>query len=40
LEKQSRNIRPIMIGEVICHLVAHILTTQFKDTFAEHFNCH
>jgi hypothetical protein len=29
-----------MIGEVTYRLVAHILTIQFRDIIAEHFNYH
>jgi hypothetical protein len=40
LEKQSRGICPIMISEVTCRLVAHILIIQFRDTLVKHLNCH
>jgi hypothetical protein len=40
LEKQSRCIHPITIGEVTYHLVAQTLIIQFKDSLAKHFNLH
>jgi hypothetical protein len=40
LGKQVEGVRPIMIGKVICYLVAYTLVIQFKDTFAKHFSPH
>jgi hypothetical protein len=40
LEKQTHNIRPIMIRNVTYWLVDHALTIQFSDTFVNHFSPH
>ncbi len=38
--ESNLKVCPIMIGEMTCRLVAHILAIQFRDIIAEHFNCH
>ncbi len=38
--ESNLEVCPIMIGEMTCRLVAHILAIQFRDIIAEHFNCH
>ncbi|KAL2634214.1 hypothetical protein R1flu_005693 [Riccia fluitans] len=37
LEKPSRGVRPITVGEVLYRLIAHSLGFQFWEALADHF---
>ncbi len=40
LEKQSKGIHLVTIGDVTYRLIAHTLAIEFKVIFAEHFGPH
>jgi hypothetical protein len=40
LEKQTGNVQPIAIREVIYSLITRTLPIQLKNTFVEYFNPH